>query len=75
MAPPLGIPTGLIADDPPRDGRAIEDAPLAGMDLGVGETIPFGIPPGDEERIPAAEAAGEGARRPLVGGFKRDVVG
>ena len=49
------------------------------MDLGVGDTIPLGIPPGDADRFPAAEAvaevAGEGARRLEVGGFKRELRG
>lgn len=73
--PPRGIPAGLMEDDPPRIGRAMEEPPLAvaGTDLGVGETIPRGIPPGETERL--AALAGDGARRPEAGGFKRDVVG
>jgi len=68
------MPPTLIPVAPPRVGRAIEEPLLAGMDLGVGETMPRGIPPaGEWDRFPAPEEAGDGARRFDVGGFKRDV--
>lgn len=51
----------------PRNGRAMEDPPLAGTARGVGETMPLGMP-GDDPRWPP----GEGALKAEVGGFNRD---
>jgi len=55
-------------------GRAMEEPPLEGIALGVGETIPRGIPPGETDLLAmAAPLEGDGARKLDVGGFNRDV--
>ena len=53
-------------------------SPLEVIDLGVGETIPRGIPPGETDLLALAAPlpaplAGEGARKLDVGGFNRDL--
>ena len=48
--------------------------PLEGIALGVGETIPRGIPPGETDLLAmAAPLEGDGARKLDVGGFNRDL--